>query len=142
MHAIGIKRSKPLWDAFLCEITKLDNEELWDILVIKGNVRKPVLAVEVERNTSSPRERELDLMDEIEMLKKRIREIEVPFEERKTFRSGYSRKQRYQVKCFLCGKLGHIARICFSKQSRNNVALKTEREKDFKNKFLGKGTRD
>ena len=57
VHAVGIKRSKPSWDAFLCEITKLDNEEPRDILVIKGSVRKPVLAVEVERNGSSPRER-------------------------------------------------------------------------------------
>ena len=100
VHAVGIKRSKPSWDAFLCEITKLDNEEPRDISVIKGSVRKPVLAVEVERNESSPRERELELLGEIEMLKKRIREIEVPFEERKTSRPGYARNQRDQVKCF------------------------------------------
>ena len=81
-------------------------------------------------------------MDEIEMLKKRIREIEVPFEERKTFRSGYVRNQRDQVKCFSCGKFGHIARNCFSKQSRSNVAVKTEKEKEFKNEILGKGSRD
>ena len=68
--------------------------------MIKGNVRKPVLAVDVERNTSLPRERELELMNEIEMLKKRIRVIEVPLEEKKTFRSGYSRNQKDQVKCF------------------------------------------
>ena len=42
VHAVGIKRSMTLWEAFLCEITKLDNEEPWDISVIKGNVRKPV----------------------------------------------------------------------------------------------------
>ena len=100
VHAIGIKRSKPSWNAFLCEITKLDNEEPWDILLIKGNVRKPVLAVDVERNTSSPRERKLELINVIEMLKKRIREIEVSFEKRKKFRSGYSRNQREQVKKF------------------------------------------
>ena len=93
-----------MWDAFLREITKLNNEEPQDILVIKGNVRKPVLAVDVERNTSSPRERELELMDEIKMLKKRIREIEVPFNERKTFRSGYSRNQREQVKMLFMWK--------------------------------------
>ena len=81
-------------------------------------------------------------MNEIEILKKRIREIEVPLEERKTFRSGYSRNQRDQVKCFSCGKLGHIARNCFSKGRRNNVLVKPERETDFKNKFLGKGTQD
>ena len=142
VHAVGIKRSKPSWDAFLCEITKLDNEEPRDISVIKGNVRKPVLAVEVERNGSSPRERELELLGEIEMLKKRIREIEVPFEERKTSRSGYARNQRDQVKCFSCGRLGHIARNCFNKQSRSNVAGKTKKEKEFKNEFLGKGSRD
>ena len=27
VHAVGIKRSKPSWDAFLREITRLDNEE-------------------------------------------------------------------------------------------------------------------
>ena len=53
--------------------------------MIKGNVRKPVLAVDVERTISLPREREIELINEIEMLKKRIREIEVPLEERKTF---------------------------------------------------------
>ena len=53
--------------------------------MLKGNVSKPVLVVDVERTTSSPRERELELMNEIEMIKKRIREIEVPLEERKTF---------------------------------------------------------
>ena len=142
VHAVGIKRSKPSWDAFLCEITKLDNEEPRDILVIKGSVRKPVLAVEVERNGSSPRERELELLGEMEMLKKRIREIEVPFEERKTSRSGYARNQRDQVKCFSCGRLGHIARNCFNKQSRSNVAVKTKKEKEFKNEFSGKGSRD
>ena len=105
-------------------------------------MRKPVLAVEVERNGSSPRERELELLGEIEMLKKRIREIEVPFEERKTSRSGYARNQRDQVKCFSCGRLGHIARNCFNKQSRSNVAVKTEKEKEFKNEFSGKGSRD
>ena len=123
VHAVELKGSKPSWGAFLCEITKLDNEESWGISVIKGNVRKPVLAVEVKRNSSSPREREVELLGEIEMLKKRIREIEVPFEERKTFRSGYARNQRDQVKCFLCGKLGHIARNCFNKQRRSNVAV-------------------
>ena len=110
--------------------------------MIKGSVRKPVLALDIERNTSLPRERELELINEIKMLKKRIREIEVPLEERKTFRSGYSRNQRDQVKCFLCGKLGHIAINCFSKRSRNNVLVKPEKETVFKNKFLGKETRD
>lgn len=96
----------------------------------------------VEGNTSSPGERELDLMNEIEMLNKRIREIEVPFEERKTFRLGYSRNQRDQVKCFLCGKIGHIARNCSSKRNRIHVLVKPEKETDFKNEFLGKGTQD
>ena len=58
--------------------------------MIKRNVRKPVLAVKVEGTTSLAKERELELMNEINMLKKRIRGIEVPSEERRTFRSGYS----------------------------------------------------
>ena len=31
VHAIGIKRSKLSWDAFLREITRLDNEEPQDV---------------------------------------------------------------------------------------------------------------
>ena len=72
----------------------------------KGNVRKPVLAVEVEETTSSARERELELMKEIDKLKKRIREIEIPFEERKTFQSVYFRNQREKLSVFCAGKEG------------------------------------
>ena len=43
--AVGIKSSKPSWDAFLREITKLDNEEPQDLSTVKGNVRKPVLVM-------------------------------------------------------------------------------------------------
>ena len=77
----------------------------------KGNVRKPVLAVKVEGTTSSARKRELGLMDELEKLKKRIREMEVPFEEKKTFHSEYSRSQRDKIKCFSFSKTGHILKM-------------------------------
>ena len=98
--------------------------------MIKGNVRKPAQAVDAKRNSSLPRERELELMNENDMLKKRIREIEVPLEERKTFRSRYSRNQKDQAKCFSCGKLRQIERNCFSKRSRNNV-FKNQKKKVF-----------
>ena len=44
VHAVGIKRAKPLWDAFLREITKLDNKEPQDVSLVKGGIWKPVLA--------------------------------------------------------------------------------------------------
>ena len=74
VHAVGIKRSKPSWDVFLREITRLDNEEPQDVSLVEGGFRKPVLAVEVEKAPNSSKERELELMKEIEDLKKR-REI-------------------------------------------------------------------
>ena len=49
VHAVGIKRSKPSWDAFLREITKLDNEEPQDVSLVKGGIQKPLLALEVEK---------------------------------------------------------------------------------------------
>ena len=36
VHAVGIKRSKPSWDAFLRAITKLDIGELRDASLVKG----------------------------------------------------------------------------------------------------------
>ena len=69
VHAVGIKRSKPSWDAFLREITRLDNEEPQDVSLVKGGFWKPVLNMEVEKAPNSSKERELELMKEIEDLK-------------------------------------------------------------------------
>ena len=66
-------------------------------------------------------------MSEIDNFKKRIREMEVPFEENKTFQSGYSRSYRDKEKFLSCSKTEHIARNCFSKGSRNNFFVKTEK---------------
>ena len=95
--------------------------------------------MDVERNTSLPKERELDLMDEIKMLKKRIREIEVPFEERKTFRSGYSRNQRDQVNVFCVENLvilqeifsvNRVETIFWSKQKEKKILIMSFWEKE------------
>ena len=51
--------------------------------MIKVNVRKLVHIVDVEKSTSLPKERELELMKEIKILTKRIRKLEVPLEEKK-----------------------------------------------------------
>ena len=56
---MGIKRSKPSWDAFLREITRLSNEEPQDVSLVKGGFWKPVLAQEVEKASNSPKERDL-----------------------------------------------------------------------------------
>ena len=34
VHAVGIKRSKPSWDAFLREIIKLDNKDPQDVSLV------------------------------------------------------------------------------------------------------------
>ena len=95
VHAVRIKRAKPSWDAFLREFTKLDNEEPQDVSLVKGGIWKPVLALEVEKASNSSKERELELMKEIEELKKRLRDIEVPFEE-KIFPVGICKKPERQ----------------------------------------------
>ena len=38
--------------------------------LVKGGIQKPVLALEVEKVNNSPKERELELMKEIEELEK------------------------------------------------------------------------
>ena len=53
VQAVGIKRFKPSWDAFLGEITDLDNKKPRDVSLIKGGIRKPELALEVEKAPSS-----------------------------------------------------------------------------------------
>ena len=63
--AVGIKRSKPSWDAFLREITRLDNEEPQDVSLVKGGFWKPVLALEVEKASNLSKKRKLELMKEI-----------------------------------------------------------------------------
>ena len=47
-----------------------------------------MLALEVERASSSPKERKIELMKEVEELKKRLRDKEVPFEEKKSTPAG------------------------------------------------------
>ena len=42
VHAVGIMRPNPSWDAFLREITKLDNKEPRNLSLIKGGIWKPV----------------------------------------------------------------------------------------------------
>ena len=77
-------------------------------------------------------------MKEIEDLKKRLRDIEVPFEERKSFQLGYARNQKDRTKCFECGRMGHIARNCRVKEDK--IPIKEENFQRYKNS--GKKTCD
>ena len=86
-----------------------------------------MLALEVEKAPSSPKEREIELMKEIEELKKRLRDIEVPFEERISFQLGYARSQRDRIMCFSCGRMGQIARNCRIKAVKNINPFKEEK---------------
>ena len=70
IHAIPIKRSKPLWDAFLREITRLDNEEPRAVAGAKPPYKKASLAIEVkEVRVGSLSQKEL--AQEVSELKKR-----------------------------------------------------------------------
>ena len=58
--AISLKRPKPLWDAFLREIARLDNEELRAAVEAKPPYKKASLAMEVEKvRRGSPSKEEL-----------------------------------------------------------------------------------
>ena len=49
VHAVGIKRSKPLWDTFLREITLLINQEPREVGGSQVPWKRPSLAVEVDK---------------------------------------------------------------------------------------------
>ena len=80
-------------------------------------------------------------MNEKKMFKKRIREIEAPLEERKTFQSGYSRKQRDKVKCFSCGKFGILQEIVSAKEVRTVSQLNQKKKRFLKMSFWEKKPR-
>ena len=58
VHAVGIKRSKPSWDAFLQEITRLDNKEPREVEGSQVPWKRPTYAVEVEKYGGMLREEE------------------------------------------------------------------------------------
>ena len=73
IHAISIKRSKPSWDAFLREITRLDNEEPRAAAGAKTPYKKVSLAMEVEEVRGGSLSKE-ELAQEVSELKKRLEE--------------------------------------------------------------------
>ena len=93
-----------------------------------------MLALEAEKASNLPKEWELELMKEIEELKKRLRDIEVPFKERKSFQMGYERSQRDRTKCFACGRMGHIARNPELKRTRFQSRKKFSKKQKFEKK--------
>ena len=76
IHAISIKRSKPSWDAFLREITRLDNEEPRAATGAKPPYKKASLAMEVKEVRGGSLSRE-ELAQEVSELKKRLEEREL-----------------------------------------------------------------
>lgn len=73
IDAITIKRYKPSWDAFLREITRLDNEEPRAAVGAKPPYKKASLAMGVEEvRGGSPSK--IKLAQEVSELKKRLAE--------------------------------------------------------------------
>ena len=60
----------PSWDAFLKEMSKLDNEEPQGIPGSKKGAKKHVLVLEIEKTPSYSRSREAVLMEGIKTFKK------------------------------------------------------------------------
>ena len=71
VHSILFKRAKLSWDAFLREITRLDNEEPREAGPSRVQERKSTFAVEVE-NTKGMTLREIELMRRITLLEKQL----------------------------------------------------------------------
>ena len=88
----------------------MDNEEPREKVVVKAPFKKPVLALEVE-DSGKLSQREEEMAQEIEKLKRRLSELEGPVGKPRP-KFGKSCRSRGNIKCLRCGKPGHIAQEC------------------------------
>ena len=116
IHAVPIKRSKSSWDAFLREITWLDNEEPGQAGGSKTLWKKSSLAVEIDKSeVHSPSKEEL--AEEIAQLKRQIAEEKGILRSSKKTRPGWGHGTKDSIQCYNCGNRGHIARSCQEKRN-------------------------
>ena len=94
------------------EITRLDNEEPCEAGLLRVQEKKNMFAVEVE-DTKDMTLREIELTRRITLLEKQLadRGPEV--------RKGGRKSKRFEIRCYNCGKLGHIAKECKMGQGDN-----------------------
>ena len=144
VHAVGIKRSKPLWDAFFREITRLDNKEPREVGGSQVPWKRPSLAVEVDKYGGAAKEKET--AKEIASLKRWLVELENTAGSSRGSRRNRGAKRdqvdKRNMRYYWCGKLGHFLRDCQGGQKwNNNPEADSESMRERQASSLGKAVR-
>ena len=90
----------------------MENEEPQDISSAKGGFKKPVLALNIEKDPFSSRSKEAGLMEEVKKLKKRVRKLEAFIGRIIKIEQGSSQNQKRGIQCYVSAKMGHFPQDC------------------------------
>ena len=92
IHSILVKRAKLLWDAFLHETTRLDNEVSCEAGPSKAQEKKHTFSVEVE-DTEGMTLREIELTRRIALLERQLADCEP------VARRGGKKSKKFDIRC-------------------------------------------